>query len=60
MALAILENRPHRCSLEFALHAVDVMTAILDSGERGAFIDIETTCERPAALAPEAARGLLI
>jgi len=59
MAQAILENRPHRCSLEFALHAVDVMTAILASGESGRFIDIATTCERPAALDPEAARALL-
>lgn len=60
MAQAILENRPHRCSLEFALHVVDVMTAILSSGESGRFIDIETTCERPEALDPEAARGLLV
>ncbi|GAB4533486.1 MAG: Gfo/Idh/MocA family oxidoreductase [Roseibium sp.] len=59
MAQAILAGRPHRCSLEFALHAVDVMTSILASGESGAFVDIKTTCERPAALDPEAARGLL-
>lgn len=59
MAQAILENRPHRCSLEFALHVVEVMTAILASGERGAFIDMQTTCDRPQALDPQAARGLL-
>jgi predicted dehydrogenase len=59
MAQAILENRPHRCALEFALHAVDVMTSILASGESGAFIDIKTTCERPAALDPQAAGNLL-
>ena len=29
MALAIEAGRPHRCSMELALHAVDVMTAIL-------------------------------
>ena len=33
MALAILAGRPHRCSLDAALHAVDVMTGILKSGE---------------------------
>ncbi|MEE2864260.1 MAG: Gfo/Idh/MocA family oxidoreductase [Pseudomonadota bacterium] len=60
MALAILENRPHRCSLEFALHVVDVMTSILASGESGTFIEIKTTCERPEALDPQAAKGLLI
>ncbi|MBN9672616.1 Gfo/Idh/MocA family protein [Roseibium aggregatum] len=60
MALGILENRPHRCSLEFALHVVDVMTAILASGERGEFIDIKTGCDRPEALGPQAAQTLLI
>ena len=60
MGVAILENRPHRCSLEFALHVVDVMTAILDSGEKGQFIEISTTCDRPAALDPEAAKALLV
>lgn len=59
MALAILEDRPHRCSLEFSLHVVDVMTSILSSGDTGQFIDIQTTCDRPAALAPGAARDLL-
>ncbi|POF33693.1 Gfo/Idh/MocA family protein [Roseibium marinum] len=59
MALAILEGRPHRCSLEFALHVVDVMTSILASGESGRFIDIKTTCSRPDALDPQAAQGLL-
>ncbi|MBO0344231.1 Gfo/Idh/MocA family oxidoreductase [Roseibium sp. CAU 1637] len=59
MAQGILENRPHRCSLEFSLHVVDVMTAILASGEQGAFIDIKTTCDRPEALDPQAAQGLL-
>ena len=29
----------HRCSLDRALHAVDVMTAILKSGETGTFVD---------------------
>lgn len=59
MALAIAEGRPHRCSLEFALHVVDVMTSILTSGETGAFVDIATTCERPEALGPDAAQALL-
>jgi predicted dehydrogenase len=59
MAQAILENRPHRCSLEFALHVVDVMTSILSSGETGKFLDIQTTCDQPAALGPEAAQELL-
>ncbi|WP_298987149.1 Gfo/Idh/MocA family oxidoreductase [uncultured Roseibium sp.] len=59
MAQAILADRPHRCSLEFSLHAVDVMTSILASGESGQFIDVATTCDRPAALDPQAAQDLL-
>ena len=59
MAQAILENRPHRCSLEFSLHVVDVMTSILRAGEGGKVIDITTSCERPQALGPEAAQKLL-
>jgi predicted dehydrogenase len=59
MAQAIEEGRPHRCSLELAVHVVDVMTSILRSGEERRFIEMSTTCERPAALGPEEARALL-
>jgi len=59
MAIAIAEGRPHRCSMEAALHAIDVMTGILKSGETGKFVDMQTTCERPAALGIKEAKGLL-
>ncbi len=59
MALAIIEGRPHRCSLELALHAVDVMTSIMKSGETGRFVTIATTCDRPAPLGVMEARALL-
>ncbi len=59
MASAILEGRPHRAALDLALHSVDVMTAILRSGESGTFETIETSCERPAPLDAAAARTLL-
>ena len=36
-----------RCSLDRALHGVDVMTSILKSGETGAFVELTTTCTRP-------------
>lgn len=60
MALAIREKRPHRCSMELALHAVDVMTGILRSGEEGRFVEMQTTCERPAALGPKDAEAMLL
>ena len=59
MAQAIVEGRPHRCSLELALHVVDVMTAVLKSGETGEFVVLSTSCDRPAAVTPEDAQVLL-
>lgn len=59
MALAIVEGRPHRCSLELSLHVIDVMTGILKSGESGKFVAMQTTCERPAALSPAEAKAML-
>ena len=59
MAQAIAEDRPHRCSLELSLHAVDVMTSILRSGETGKFVNMTTTCERPEPLDIKQAKALL-
>ncbi len=59
MAQAIMEGRPHRCSMEAALHAIEVMTGILKSGETGRFVAMQTTCERPAALGIREAKALL-
>lgn len=59
MVAAIGSGRPHRCSLDLALHVVDVMTAVLRSGQAGSFVELATTCERPAPLGPDEARALL-
>lgn len=59
MAAAVAEGRNHRCSLDLAIHAVDVMTSVLRSGDSGAFIDLSTSCDRPAPLGPGDARALL-
>ena len=59
MAQAILQGRDMRCSLDRALHGVDVMTAILKSGETGTFVELQTSCTRPEPLGPEEARALL-
>ncbi len=60
MAVALIEGRDHRCSLDRTLHGVDIMTACLKSGETGQFVSLTTTCTRPAALSPAEARALLI
>ena len=59
MAQAILERRPHRCSLELATHTVDVMTSILKAGKIGEFVNLTTECERPRMLVAEDALQLL-
>mgnify|MGYP001160649665 FL=1 len=60
MVAALVEGRDARCSLERALHGVEVMTACLKSGETGQFVTLTTTCTRPAALSPDEARALLV
>src|SRR5690606_41743283 len=60
MATGIIEGRPHRCSMELALHAIDVMTGILRSGDTGKFVEMRTTCERPAALGIADAKARMV
>lgn len=59
MAVAILEGRDARCSLDRTLHGVDVMVSILKSGETGEFVTLSTTCTQPAALGIDEAQALL-
>jgi predicted dehydrogenase len=59
LASAVMNKRDARCSIDRALHAVDVMTSILKSGETGKFITIKTTCTRPKALGSDEAKALL-
>lgn len=60
MALSIMVDKPHRCSFEMALHAIEIMTATLKSGETGTFVDLTTHCERPEPLSSMDAQALLI
>lgn len=59
MVQAIQKGRDARCSLDRALHAVDVMTGILRSAETGTFVAMQTRCTRPDPLGPEEARALV-
>lgn len=57
MCAAIETGRPHRCSGELAYHVLDVMTSISQSSEEGRFVELESTCGRPAALPMGLANG---
>jgi len=59
MMQAVEKGRAARCSLDLALHAVDVMTSLLKAGETGKVLTLTTTCERPRALKPKHALALL-
>ena len=59
MVAGITEGRAHRCDVALAVHATDVMTSILKSGETGRFVDMTSTCAKPDALGPNAAQALL-
>lgn len=53
MAEAHAAGRPHRASGELALHVLDVMETILDAAEARRWLPVETSTERPAALADD-------
>jgi predicted dehydrogenase len=59
MAIGIREGRDIRCSMERALHAVEIMTAIMASGEKKQFIELTTTCTRPAHLGVAEAKAMM-
>jgi len=59
MVASLREGGDARCSLDRALHAVEVMQACLTSGETGQFVTLSTTCTQPAPLPPAAAAALL-
>lgn len=51
LACSILRRtRPHRASGELAQHVVEVMEAFEKSSRTGRHVEIESRCERPAAL----------
>ena len=57
MAGAIAEGRPHRASLELALHVLEIMEAIGVSAQNGQRVDLLHGCERPAGLKADTAYG---
>jgi predicted dehydrogenase len=59
MANAIVEDRPHRCSGRFALHALAVMLGIIESAESGNPVTINVPGTTFPALTEEAGKSLL-
>lgn len=59
MVAALRDGRDARCSIDRALHGLEVMTACLKSGAEGVFLAMQTTCTRPEALGIREAEALL-
>ena len=59
MCFAIEQERSHRCSLELAVHVVDVMTSIMRSANERSWVETTTLCERPAPLTVEQAKQFI-
>jgi predicted dehydrogenase len=50
MAYALRSGRPHRASGDLAFHILDIMHAFHESSEQGRYVELASSCERPAAL----------
>lgn len=59
MAYALRSGRQHRANGNLAYHVLDIMHAFLDASDQGRHIELESTCERPAALPTGLGNGVL-
>jgi predicted dehydrogenase len=50
MAAAIQQDRPHRANGEMGFHVLDLMQSFEEASASGQHIQIQSRCERPAAL----------
>ena len=50
MACALQSGRPHRANGDLSYHVLDLMHSFHDAQDRGAFVSLESTCERPALI----------
>ncbi|MHA1157497.1 MAG: Gfo/Idh/MocA family protein, partial [Alphaproteobacteria bacterium] len=59
LAHAIRTGRPHRANFDIAYHVLEAMDAFEISAQKRAAVDLGSSCDRPAALDPSLAEGLL-
>ena len=51
LAWSVRAGRPNRASADMACHVLEVIDAIIESGKTNAFVEIDSTFERPRPLA---------
>ncbi len=59
MAHAIRSKRLHRANGKMGYHVLDIMHAFHDASDQGRVIELESTCERPAAIPAGQAHNIL-
>jgi predicted dehydrogenase len=59
MAYAIRSGRPFRANGEMAYHALDIMHAFHDASEKGRFVNMRSSCRRPAPIPMDLPEGAL-
>jgi len=59
MACALSSGRKHRANESLTYHVLDLMHAFHDASDAGTHIELESTCERPAALPLGLREGVL-
>ena len=59
MDKAIESRKPHRASADLGYHVLEVMEAIVTTGDHGSPVAISSRCERPAALPSQPRLGIL-
>jgi len=57
MAAAIRSGRAHRANGDLAYHVLDVMHAIHDASATDRHVDLDSTCEQPAAMPADLTEG---
>ena len=53
MALALHTGRPHRANGKLAYHVLDIMHSFYDAALGSCYVELSSSCERPAPLAAE-------
>lgn len=49
MAKCILEGGAHKAQGKMALHVLEILKGVLESGKTQTYVELQTTCERPEA-----------
>lgn len=50
MAAAIAEGRPNRANARMAVHVLDIICTMMESGEKKCFLPVRSGCDRPEPL----------